>query len=458
MHMVQKQRKVYTVQQINALIKITLEQNLPPRLTVTGQIGDWKRQSSGHCYFSLKDDSGLLGCVMWASKAKKLKFAPENGIAALATGHIDLYSPQGRLQFYVDTLAPAGIGDLQLAFEQMYKRLKAQGLFSDDHKKPIPSYPMRIGIVTSPTGAAVLDIADSIYNRWPCAKLFISPVPVQGPGAAEKIASAIRNINAGNKRLDLDVLIVGRGGGSQEDLWQFNEEVVARAIFDSRIPIISAVGHEIDTTIADLVADARASTPTKAGVIAVPDMNDVLGRIGGLQKQLSLSAHSNLNLSAQRLETIRTESLFKYPRRLIDIARQRADQADAELTGSIKDRLTDLAGRLEKPFQTLLSAEPSKVLEQQKGRLNNLDNTAKSAVKAVFTRKQLQLTAIDNRFRALNPRAVLGRGYSITVSKTTGRVITDSGNVKIGDMLITELAGQKIIESKVEKKLDRGKG
>ena len=189
-------RKVYTVQQINALLKMTMEQHLPARLTVTGQITDWKRHSSGHCYFSLKDDAGILPCVMWSSKAKNVKFTPENGIAALATGHIDLYPPQGKYQFYVDILQESGIGDLQLAFEQMYKRLADRGLFSDDHKKPIPAYPMRIGIVTSRTGAALIDIAESIYNRWPCAKLLVSPVPVQGPGAAEKIATAIRNINA----------------------------------------------------------------------------------------------------------------------------------------------------------------------------------------------------------------------------------------------------------------------
>ncbi len=450
-------RKVYTVQQINALIKMTLEQHLPSRLTVTGQITDWKRHSSGHCYFSLKDDAGILPCVMWSSKAKNVKFTPENGIAALATGHIDLYPPQGKYQFYVDILKESGIGDLQLAFDQMYKRLKDQGLFSDDHKKPLPTYPMRIGIVTSRTGAALIDIAESIYNRWPCAKLFVSPVPVQGPGAAEKIATAIRNVNAANNRLNLDVLIVGRGGGSQEDLWSFNEEPVALAIFDSQIPLISAVGHEVDTTIADLVADARASTPTKAGVIAVPDINEVLAKIAALARQLALTADSAISLSAQRLQTVRTETLFKHPRRIIDIARQRLDQADADLAASMERNLISLQGRLTAPLQSLLAAEPSNLLAQQRGNLDNLASAARSAAKAVFTRKQLQMTAIDNRLSALNPRAVLTRGYSITASKATGRVITDLKEVNIGDMLITELAGRKTIESKVEKKSDGGK-
>jgi exodeoxyribonuclease VII large subunit len=311
---------------------------------------------------------------------------------------------------------------------------------------------MRIGIVTSQTGAALIDIAESIYNRWPCAKLFISPVPVQGRGAAEKIATAIRNASAANNRLNLDVLIVGRGGGSQEDLWSFNEEPVALAIFDSQIPIISAVGHEVDTTIADLVADARASTPTKAGVIAVPDINEVLDKIGSLARQLALSANSAVSLSAQRLQTVRTETLFKHPRRIIDIARQRLDQADGDLAASMERSLISLQSRLTGPFQTLLAAEPSKLLAQSRADLNDLNNAAKSAVKTVFTRKQLQITAIDNRLTALNPRAVLSRGYSITASKATGRVITDLKQVNIGDMLVTELADRKTIESKVEKK------
>ena len=273
--MANEQVKFYTVSQVTTLIKTTLENHLPGRLTVRGEISDWKLHSSGHCYFSLKDEGSVLPCVMWGSNFKKVKFKPENGLAVFATGNVDVFVPHGRYQFQVERMEPAGVGALQLAFEQMVKRLAVQGLFDDAHKKPMPKYPRRIGVLTSESGAAIDDIKKSIFDRWPCVLCFY-PVPVQGEGAAEKIASAIKDVNRRNDKLKLDILIVGRGGGSLEDLWAFNEEVLARAIYDSKIPIISAVGHEIDTTIADLVADARASTPTKAGVVAVPDVREVL--------------------------------------------------------------------------------------------------------------------------------------------------------------------------------------
>ncbi len=210
----QKTRKIYTVSQVNSLIKVALEERLPSRLIVRGEISDWKVHSSGHCYFSLKDESGILPCVMWASKFRNVKFSPEDGMAVLATGHIDVYTVGGKYQLYVDKFEPEGVGALQLAFEQMVKKLRAEGLFDDVHKKVLPVYPERIGILTSESGAAVHDIIDSIRNRWPCVKLFLYPVPVQGEGAAEKIAAALRDINRRNKELKLDVLIVGRGGGS----------------------------------------------------------------------------------------------------------------------------------------------------------------------------------------------------------------------------------------------------
>ncbi|MBN2272426.1 MAG: exodeoxyribonuclease VII large subunit, partial [Sedimentisphaerales bacterium] len=271
-----KKTTIYSVSQVNSLIKTALEENLPSRLAVAGEITDWVVARSGHAYFSLKDENALLPCVMWRSSRNKVKFDAENGMAVVVRGYIDVYPPQGKYQFYAESMTPEGVGALQLAFEQMVKKLQAEGLFDEKHKKKLPAYPRRIGIVTSESGAAVHDIADSIFNRWPCVELLLYPVPVQGEGAADEIAAAIRNINRRNKRLKLDLLIVGRGGGSMEDLWAFNEEPVARAIFDSQIPVISAVGHEIDTTVADLVADKRASTPTKAGVVAVPDAEEVL--------------------------------------------------------------------------------------------------------------------------------------------------------------------------------------
>ena len=444
--------KIYTVSQINSLIKIALEENLPSRLIISGEISDWKHHISGHCYFSLKDENALLPCVMWKSKFDRTKFKPENGMAILATGHIDVYLPGGKYQLYVDKLQPAGIGALQLAFEQMVKRLEAQGLFDDAHKKPLPPYPERIGILTSESGAALHDIADSIYSRWPCVKLFLYPVPVQGEGAAEKIAAALRDVNKRNKKLKLDILIVGRGGGSLEDLWAFNEEVLARAIFDSGIPVISAVGHEVDTTIADLVADARASTPTKAGIIAVPDMHEVLGQLASSRKTLSSKAISKLQLCRKSIETVLASVVFTKPLLPVRNREQQLDELGVKLADSIKVLLVEARAKLHASYEQIVKIEPHRLLGKRTVDLNNLQNRTDAVIKAIVNRRRMQLTAQENRLHALNPKSVLKRGYSITTNKKTGLLVRKLKDIRIADYLITELADEKLIESKVTKK------
>jgi exodeoxyribonuclease VII large subunit len=366
--MAAKKAKIYTVSEVTSLIKVALEATLPSRLTVAGEISDWKHHSSGHCYFSLKDAGGIMPCVMWKSKFDKLKFSPADGLAVIATGHVDVYPPQGKYQFYADRLEPAGVGALRLAFEQMAEKLRAEGLFDDEHKKPLPKYPMRIGIVTSESGAAIIDIADSIYNRWPCAKMLLSPTSVQGEGAAGEIAKAITELNRRNSGLRLDVLIVGRGGGSLEDLWAFNEEVLARAIFASTIPVISAVGHEIDTTIADMVADARASTPTKAGVIAVPDMREVLAQLEGAKSRLRTDVQSRLKYAQQSLDTILASSFFRNPYWLVNNAMQTVDETQTRLDESTKAMLSRLHYRLSGAMETVMGIEPGRLLAEKRVR------------------------------------------------------------------------------------------
>jgi len=421
--------KIYTVSQVNSLIKGILENNLPGRLTINGEITDWKLHHSGHCYFSLKDENSTLPCVMWKSKFGAVKFQPENGLAVLATGSIDVYVPHGRYQFIVDKFIPAGVGALQLAFEQMVKKLQAEGLFDEAHKKAIPSYPERIGILTSESGAAVEDIKDSIWNRWPCVKLFLYPVPVQGEGAAEKIAAAIRDVNNRNKNLKLDVLIVGRGGGSLEDLWAFNEEVLARAIFDSKISVISAVGHEIDTTVADLVADARASTPTKAGVVAVPDMQKVLSDLENYQSSMNNNITLCLNYRQQQL-----------------------DETAGNMLDAVKQFLTERRERLYWSHEQIVKIEPHRLLGRMRGDLYILENRASRAIEAIVHKRRMALTAQANLLAGLNPKSVLKRGYSITTNKKTGLLVRKPDDVQIGDLLTTELAEENLIESKVTKK------
>ncbi len=422
--------KIYTVSQVNTLIKTVLENSLPGRLTVTGQISDWRGpHTSGHCYFSLKDEGSVLPCIMWGSNFAKVKFKPENGLAIFGTGHIDIYEPQGKYQFYVERMEPAGVGALQLAFEQMVRKLAAEGLFDEEHKKPIPQYPQRIGILTSESGAAIEDIKDSIWNRWPCARLFLYPVPVQGEGAAAEIADGLRDINRRNRKLKLDILIVGRGGGSMEDLWAFNEEVLARAIFDSKIPVISAVGHEVDTTIADFVADARASTPTKAGVVAVPDMQQVLEDLENKQDSLN----RNIILCVQDRG-------------------QLLDDAFTELASVLKELVAEGKDKLHNFYEQVVKIEPHRLLGRKTVELNDWKNRASAAVKAIMNKCGMQLESQKSRLAGLNPKSVLQRGYSITTNRRTGLLVKSLADVQIEDCIITELAGENLIESKVTKK------
>lgn len=426
--MATEKKQIYTISQITSLIKRVLEDNLPSRLTVTGEISGRKISGKGHCYFSLKDENAVLPCAMWQNNFTKLKFRLEDGMAVLAIGSVDVYPPQGRYQFVVDKLEPAGIGAMALAFEQMKQRLAAEGLFKKEHKKPLPSYPRRICIVTSESGAAVHDIKESIWNRWPCVKLYLYPVAVQGEDAAEQIAKAIRDINRRNRQFQFDMMIVGRGGGSIEDLWAFNEEVLARAIYDSQIPIVSAVGHEIDVTITDLVADVRASTPTKAGVVAVPDIEEVSAKLDRSAKDLS-----------DRM------------RWLLLLRQQRIDEMSFTIIDSVKDMLAKIRAKLNIFFEKVLSIEPHRLLAKKIVELNNAQNRAKTSIKNRINDLRMHLIAQSNRLVAMNPKSVLGRGYSITRSKKNSLVVRSVDDVEISDLLITELANENLIESQVTK-------
>jgi exodeoxyribonuclease VII large subunit len=471
-YMAKKNDKTYSVTQATTLVKVALEDSLPPRMTIVGEISGWKQYNSGHCYFSLKDEGSILPCVMWKSSFAKTKFAPENGMSILATGNIDVYPQQGKYQFYADRLAPVGAGKLQLAFDQLVQKLREEGLFDDQHKKPLPTYPMRIGMVTSASGAAVMDIADSIYNRWPCAKLLLYPVRVQGEGAADEIAKAIRKVNLRNKELALDILIVGRGGGSLEDLWAFNEEVVARAIFKSKIPIISAVGHEVDFTVADFVADARASTPTKAGIIAVPDRDEILERLDGAKQRLRSTVDGKAALSTQNLETILASAVFRNPYYAVNNASQRIDELSARLGDSARRIFLNQREKLNIAQQRIARIEPHRLLgaktvdldrlknacrtaannriTAEKSTLNGLQMRLNRAFETGLTKNKLQIATIAGKLTGLNPKSVLQRGYSITTNKNTGNVVTKAADIKTGELLITELSDQSRIESTVK--------
>lgn len=440
---------IYTVSQVNALVKEVLETSLPARVMVKGEITGWKQHGSGHCYFSLKDEGSVLPCAMWKPNFARVRFRPENGLAVIATGFVSVYVPQGRYSLVVEEMTPEGVGALQLAFEQMVRKLRAEGLFDDAHKKPIPTYPQRIGILTSESGAAVHDIADSVHQRWPCTRLALYPVPVQGEGAARQIAAAIADVNRRNARLKLDLLIVGRGGGSLEDLWAFNEEVLARAIFASKIPIISAVGHEVDTTIADLVADRRASTPTKAGVVAVPDMRDVLSDLDHQGSRLMRSVRSRVELGGEYLQTILASSAFRNPLLAVRMREQHVDELASDLSASVQSLLAQRRAMLQDCHEHIARIEPHRLLGAMAVRLNELTSRAQAAITAVVNARKMDLAAREGRLAALDPRSVLARGYTITTNKTTGKVVRTLDDVRVGDAMRTELAGKAVIESKV---------
>lgn len=448
------QLPTFSVTQLNSLIGATLANALPGRFILRGEISNWKRHTSGHCYFSLKDaDGSQIPCVMWASKHRSVRFDCENGLAVLATGYVDVYVPGGKYQFYADKLETAGIGDLQLAFEQMRKRLAAAGLFDETRKRPLPRYAMRLGVVTSRSGAAITDIIDSVQNRWPCAEIFVFDAPVQGPGAAEKIAAAIARANRQAKRLGLDLLIVGRGGGSMEDLWAFNEEPVARAIYASKLPVISAVGHEVDVTIADLVADARASTPTKAGVLAVPDYREELHKLHSLGRRLAVSVHNNLQNRRNRLDTVLASRVFRSPLGPVEAAAQRIDELSTRLIHAGGSMISAFREKLDRMRNICRKIEPSRLISVEYMALERFSGRNKAAIVNILNKNELKLTALENRLVALNPRSVLNRGYSITINERTGDVVTGVDAVSVDDPLTTEVKGGKI--HSVVKKVDR---
>jgi exodeoxyribonuclease VII large subunit len=319
---------VYTVSEITRQIRRSLEEEFP-LVRVEGEVSNFTAHSSGHLYFSLKDEGAQLRCVMFRSRRRRMIGPlPSNGMAVRALGQITVYERSGQYQLSVIELRPAGIGALARAFEELKHRLAEEGLFDAVHKQPIPKFPGRIGVVTSPTGAAVRDIIRIIGRRFPLARLILAPVQVQGEGAAREIALAIERMN--RHRL-ADVLIVGRGGGSMEDLWAFNEEVVARAIFSSAIPVISAVGHEIDFTIADFVADLRAPTPSAAAELVVPDRQELAGVIAGARQRLLSAAAGRIGRQRERVVTLVRSYGLRRPADLIAGRMQRLDELERRL-------------------------------------------------------------------------------------------------------------------------------
>ena len=425
---------VLTVSELTRQIKGLLEDQFP-RVWVEGEISNFAVATSGHVYFTLKDAGAALSGVMFRHVAGKLGFKPADGLQVLAFGQISVYEKRGQYQLIVTQLMPKGLGALQLAFEQLKQKLAAEGLFDAARKKPIPTLPQRIGLVTSPTGAAVRDFLKIISRRFPNLHIVIAPVRVQGEGAAAEIAAAIDEFNALHTAgvLPLDVLIVTRGGGSLEDLWAFNEEIVARALARSAIPTISAVGHEIDFTIADFVADLRAPTPSAAAELVVKAKEEFLALLAQSQKRLDQDLRLRLGEARQRYAALATHYVFRQPAELIRQYQQQVDDLAHRLTRSTGEALQRRQARLAAIKLVTPQTRLARNAERLASHRQQLDTTCDQLVQQVRHR----LDQARTRLELLSPQSALGRGYSITRLAESGRIVRSVSAIHPGTKITT---------------------
>ena len=443
------ERKIYSVSEITRSIKDRLEAEFS-FIFVEGEIGNFTKATSGHLYFNIKDNSAQLACVMWRNQARLLRFAPEVGMVVVCRGRISIYEPRGTYQLILDSLIPKGVGELQLAFEQLKKRLHAEGLFDQEHKKSLPALPRRIGLVTSPSGAAVRDIIRVITDRFENPDILILPARVQGAGAAQEIAEMIE---LANRRSLCDVLIIGRGGGSMEDLWSFNEEIVARAIFTSKIPLISAVGHEIDFTISDLVADVRAPTPSVAGELVIPKKDDLLRRVKENYEEIVLQIATFLNRRRQNMETVTAR--LRDPKGKLETYMIKADDLADRMQTTFRHRLV-LAGRnLDGLIADLGKVDLHGRITESRSLVAERVRSIRQRVPRLIGEKQLQFSVQDQKLKALSPLAVLQRGFAIVHHQPSGKVLRQASLVKPDDQLRIRLAQGEITARVDQRKKDK---
>ena len=384
--------QVLTVWQLTSRIKDLLEVAFPT-VWVTGEISNLSRPQSGHCYMTLKDDRAQLKAAVWRNTAARLRFDLHDGLEVVCRGHVDVYAPRGTYQLIIEEIEPVGMGALELALRQLRDRLAREGLFDPAHKRPLPEFVRQIAVVTSPTGAAIHDFLQVLGRRWRGADVLILPTRVQGEGAAEEIAAAIATANLLAR--PIDCLVVTRGGGSLEDLWAFNEEVVVRAIHASRIPVISAVGHEIDVTLSDLVADVRALTPSEAAELVAPAADELLAGLGQYRKRLSAALRSRVSTARSRLDALARHTAFRRPFQRVQDLTRRVDELEVRLGRAMRSRLKDARSRTD---------------------------------------------ATAAHLESLSPLAVLSRGYSLTQRTADGRLIRDAAELHVGDPIITRFA------------------
>ena len=430
-----------TVSALNRKVRGLLEKGLA-RLWVEGEISNMARPASGHVYFSLKDSDAQIRAAFFRQRQRGPTIGLKNGDHVLVFGRVSLYEPRGDYQLIVEQIEPAGEGALKREFDRLKKKLAAEGLFDDDRKQPLPELPTRIGIVTSPSGAAVRDVLTVLRRRFPAIPVVVYPAAVQGDAAPKEL---IRALEHANRRAECDVLIVGRGGGSLEDLWAFNNEALARAIADSHIPVVSAVGHEVDITIADFVADVRAPTPSGAAELVVPDAADWLRDLAVHESRLRRLAERSLEEVGQRLDWLARHLLQQSPRATLSRQEQTLDALRRRLSSAVVGQISDLESSVREHESALLRQSPAVRVERAVSRLGHARDALTNRIRSLLEARRHRLSLGARALDAVSPLATLGRGYAIVSDAATGRVITAAKELEPGSAIDARLGEGRVL-------------
>ncbi|MBI2203103.1 MAG: exodeoxyribonuclease VII large subunit [Candidatus Rokubacteria bacterium] len=437
-------RTVLTVAQLSERLRTVLEERFPA-VWVEGEISNFKVYGSGHAYFTLKDENAQIRSVLFRNRTRRIRFEPKDGLHVMAFGSVEVYAQRGEYQLVVELLEPRGLGALQLAFEQLKARLEAEGLFDTRRKRPLPRFPRKIGIVTSPSGAAIRDMLRVIGRRFAGLRIVLAPARVQGDGAAAEITQGLADLNALG---DVDVIIVGRGGGSLEDLWAFNEEVVARAIVASKVPVISAVGHEVDFTIADFVADLRAPTPSAAAEMVVREKQAVREAVADLGARLERAVTRRLERDTRHVTSLAARRVLTDPARPLRDHERRVDDAAARLRRAMHARFRDAAHRVELLTAGLRRGGPAARLASQRRQFEHVEERLRSDGHRLLSAASHRFASAVGRLQSLSPLGVLARGYSLT-RLPGGDVVHHAGQAPPGTLVSITL-DQGTLDARVE--------
>ena len=422
-------KEYISISDINRIIKFTIDNNESLRsVYIKGEISNIKFHSRGHLYFSLKDENSKINAVMF-NYNRYLNFIPKDGDSVLVHGKVSVYEATGSYQIYVDEMNEDGLGNLYQLFEELKKKLSNEGLFNPEHKKKINRLPRKIGIITAPTGAAIRDIISTINKRYPLVEIYVFPTLVQGDNASKNIVRMIELANT----YPLDTIILGRGGGSIEDLWAFNEEIVARAIYKSEIPIISGVGHEIDFTISDFVADLRAPTPTGAAIMATSDKEDIIKYLKSTCERVNNAIQNRLYSYNELIKKYKSNYILNNPMRLYDIKEQKLDMLYDRLNGSIKVKLDNSLKLIDKYKSNYILNNPRVLYENKVDKLKNLNEDVSSSIKRVIENNTKRLDTLKIKLELLNPKNVLNKGYSIIYKD--GKIVKNTKDISVSDEL-----------------------